>query len=253
MPPAERAVCAVLHDVAPATWTACRQLLEGIDALGRVPVTLLVVPEYHHGDAIDRVPDFVRAIEARLARGDEVVMHGCFHWDDVPAATPGAWLRRRFYTAGEGEFAALTQAQACARLARGLDIFRRLGWPVAGFVAPAWMMSAGTRAALAAFPFIYASTRRRIHTLPEWRSLAAASLVWSVRSAWRRAAFGALNRLLLRRQRAAPLLRLGMHPVDAGHAGVKDFWVETLRASLETRVPMTKGAWVAAQRAAAAR
>lgn len=239
------AVCVVLHDVAPPTWPACEKLLDAIDALGRIPVTLLVVPEYHYGHPFDESPAFVRAIEARIDRGDEVAMQGCFHLGDLPLLTPRDVVRRRICTTGDGEFAALTLASARKRLLRGLEPFRRLGWPLRGFVAPAWTLSAGSCVALSGFPFAYTTTRRRVFTLPEWRSHDAMSLVWSVRSELRRRAFGLFNRYLLNRHRKAPLLRFGIHPVDTGHAEVVKFWIENLRASLAMRVPMTKSAWLA--------
>ncbi|HEX8962140.1 MAG TPA: polysaccharide deacetylase family protein [Rhodocyclaceae bacterium] len=244
MPSAERGLCVVLHDVAPATWPACERLLAAIDAQATVPVTLLVVPEYHRGRPIDAVPRFVGALERRLARGDEIAMHGCFHLDDLPAATPAEWFRRRVLTAGEGEFAALGERSARARLARGLDTFMRLGWPVRGFVPPAWLLGEGARNVLASFPFAYTSSRRCLYALPDWRAHPSASLVWSVRTGVRRIAFELLNRCLLRALHGAPLLRLGIHPVDAAHPAVVDFWLSALRAALATRTPCTKSAWL---------
>jgi predicted deacetylase len=240
----------VLHDVAPVTWPACEKLLRAVDAVGPVPVTLLVVPEYHHGKPIDLCPGFVRAVEARLARGDEVAMHGCFHWDDLPVTSPSEWWRRRFYTAGEGEFAALGRRSAHARLARGVETFLRVGWPVRGFVAPAWLLSAGTCAALSGFPFAYTSTRRRIYSLPDWRQHGTASLIWSVGSAPRRWAFGMLNRWQLHRKRDASLLRLGIHPVDGAYPDVVRFWTHALEEVLAFRKPMTKAAWLGVEGAA---
>ena len=100
MPQDKPAVCVVLHDVAPATWKSCECLLAAIDALGNIPVTLLVVPEYHHGEAIDQSREFIAAMEQRIARGDEIVMHGLFHHDDGAGVTrsPLDRIRRRYYT-----------------------------------------------------------------------------------------------------------------------------------------------------------
>jgi len=116
--PAEAPAYAVsLHDVAPDTWPQCERLLALCDRHA-VPVTLLVVPRYHHGAAIDEAPEFARALRARVARGDDVVLHGYYHRDDSRAARgPVEWLRRRFYTASEGEFDALEESVARERLA----------------------------------------------------------------------------------------------------------------------------------------
>lgn len=45
---AERSLLLVLHDVAPETWPDYRPFVEAVDALGQVPMTWLVVPDFHH-------------------------------------------------------------------------------------------------------------------------------------------------------------------------------------------------------------
>src|SRR5579884_1177916 len=111
------ALCIALHDVAPATWPHCARWLDLLDALGAPPLTLLVVPNFHGRGRIDRDPAFCRAIERRLAGGDELALHGYDHRDAAPAPRGArAWWRRRVLTAGEGEFAALDEAQARERI-----------------------------------------------------------------------------------------------------------------------------------------
>ena len=242
----QRAISVVLHDVAPATWPACARLLEMVDACGDVPVTLLVVPDYHHRGRIGDDAAFRGAIEQRLARGDELALHGLYHLDDSAPRPHGAlqWATRRLYTASEGEFAALDADVAERHMRAGLEQFAELGWPVRGFVAPAWLMSTGTRTALTRMPFGYTSTRRALYTLPDWREYRHPSLVWSVRSAWRRGASQVVNTLQERRLRGAPLLRLGLHPADADHPAAVDFWRNTLRSALRTRRAVTKAGWL---------
>jgi len=41
------AAVVAVHDVSPATWRECRQLLERLDTAGVRPLTLLIVPDYH--------------------------------------------------------------------------------------------------------------------------------------------------------------------------------------------------------------
>ncbi|MNG39882.1 hypothetical protein D3C84_1282110 [compost metagenome] len=48
----------------------------------------------------------------------------------------------------------------------------------------------------------------------------------------------------------APVIRLGLHPVDMRHAFSRNYWLQTLKRLLdEGRVPMTKSQWLALQRA----
>lgn len=241
---AGKAMAVVLHDVAPQTWPLFEPFIAALDAIGNIPLTLLVVPDYHHGGALTGHHRFRAAIEARLARGDEVALHGYFHSDDRPLRLdPRDLLRRRVYTR-EGEFAALDLEEASRRIERGLALFSDLGWPVAGFVAPAWLMNRAARTALDRFPFQYTSTPAGLVRLPQWRPLAAPTLVWSARSAWRRRVSRHWNERRLRLGADQRLIRLGLHPVDMRHGEVRAFWLQTVRALLPARRALTKGEWL---------
>src|SRR5690349_18279304 len=124
-----RLLAVALHDVAPQTWPACARLLNAIDTLRvatcrRVPVTPLVVPDYH-GEGLRRFDAAYRgALEARLDRGDELALHGWRRRDEAPVRLdPVDVIRRTQLTAREGEFAALSQVEALARLQAGAHWF----------------------------------------------------------------------------------------------------------------------------------
>jgi uncharacterized protein len=246
-----RAVCISVHDVAPATWPRCARLLSMIDECRAGPVTLLVVPDYHHGGRIDAYPAFARAIEARLARGDEVALHGYYHEDDAPPPrAPLGWIERRVLTQSEGEFAALDAAEALARLERGAAVMESLRWPVRGFVAPGWLLGPGARIALSRLAggagFAYTTTRGGLYRLPDWQYTFSPSLVCTVRSAWRRSMSQALNAATFAAARRGRLLRLSLHPVDAEHPDVMAQWRGWIERALEQHAPATKLQWVTA-------
>src|SRR4051794_20306230 len=58
-------VCIELHDVAPATWPECERALAMLDTIGPVPVTLLIVPNYHGRGSIVEDSAFRNAIDKR--------------------------------------------------------------------------------------------------------------------------------------------------------------------------------------------
>lgn len=265
-----------------------------------MPLTLLVVPHYHHGNSGDG--RFRAALDQRLALGDELALHGYFHLDEGPRPRPGRdWLRRRWYTAGEGEFAALDSSAAWLRLEAGLRWFAQRDWPVHGFVAPAWLLSPGSWTALRSLPFRYTTRLRHFHLLsgptppsgldlngdsgqasvygavpatetsPSTASphharpdgpplphasaqtahgglgfdapdtLHSQSLVYSVRSEWRRRVSRHWNEVVYRKLEQAPLLRLSLHPADAAWPEVVAHWQTLLARALDAgREPLTK-------------
>jgi predicted deacetylase len=239
-------LCIALHDVAPATWPQCARLLDLVDALGAPPVTLLVVPDWHGQGRIQAAPAFLRAIQGRIDRGDEIALHGYVHRDDAAAPrTPGAWFRRRVMTAGEGEFAELPCDIAQTRIDRGLKQLRRQGWQVDGFVPPAWLASAGTRLALQRSGLRWTSTHTTLIALPgeacgTVQRIAAPCLTASSRSAWRRLASRAWLRGSLSVAARTPLLRVGLHPADAQHEDLLACWRDVLINLLGRRQALTK-------------
>jgi predicted deacetylase len=188
-------------------------------------------------------------LDARVARGDELALHGYYHDDQEPLPNnPRDWFMRRVYT-HEGEFYRLSREAALNRLHAGLDMFQRCDWPVHGFVAPAWLMSDGTRQALCELPLSYTSDPQHLYRLPDFSAIAAPGLVWSARSAWRRGLSKILSEQREQRWREASVIRLGLHPVDMRHRFSRDYWLHTLQRLLaEGRMPLTKIDWLARQR-----
>lgn len=243
-----RSVLLVLHDVSPASWADYRDFVHEVDALGAIPITWLVVPDFHKRHALKHDPAFCQMLEQRLSRGDELVLHGYYHCDDQPAPrTLRDYCMRRLYT-WEGEFYELTAAQAQTRLEAGLELFQQLGWPLHGFVAPAWLMSQGCRDALRHLPLDYTSDAGHFYRLPDFQALPAPGIVWSAGTAWRRGLSNVIADIRHWQTREAATLRLGLHPVDMRHDVSRRYWLQLLQRLLEEgRQPMTKFAWLQAQ------
>ena len=209
----QRWLCVSLHDVAPATWASCQKVLAAVREVADVPLTLLIVPAYH--GQCSAQPEFERAISTQLAAGHELALHGYFHVDRHAPSDLIDWFRRRIYTAAEGEFCGLSEDEARERLTLGARWFAANGWPMAGFVAPAWLLGAGAWRALRARKGLqYTSTLTKLIVLPEAYAIhAPCDLQRSQRLApphvdrW--------TWLLSPRHAGLEVLRLGMHPHDA--------------------------------------
>ncbi|WP_415845396.1 DUF2334 domain-containing protein [Stutzerimonas zhaodongensis] len=242
---AERTLMLVLHDVAPETWPDYKSFVEEVDALGRVPISWLVVPDFHRRNPLDAHPGFRRMLDGRLGRGDELILHGCYHADEAPAPrTPRDWFMRRVFT-HEGEFYPLGRDESAQRLEHGMQLFERSQWPLHGFVAPAWLLGPGARQALAGTNLTYTSDPSHFYLLPDYQPIDAPGLVWSARSAWRRGMSRVVSEKMLARHRQAPVLRLGLHPVDMRHDFSRRYWLSLVTRLLEDgRHASTKIDWL---------
>lgn len=232
----DRYVCVVLHDVATSTRAACQRTLDAIAAVGDVPVTLLAVPRYH-GETPTR--DFEDWLGQRVRAGDELALHGWTHRDELPTTGIVDRLRRNHYTRGEGEFFALTEADAHTRIEAGLAWFRGHGWPVHGFVAPAWLLGEGAWRALEGRGFDYTATLRELVHLPGKDRVVSQSVVYSTSSGWRRQSSLLWNGIVARMERDNALLRIELHPRDADYTGIRESWQEILRRALRHRRAVT--------------
>ena len=239
-----KALCVSIHDVAPATWADCallhKALLEVAPAL---PLTWLVVPRYHGSETT------APAMEAALTRlfdaGHELALHGFTHLDSA-ARRPG--LRNRFvrdiYTTGEGEFADIGYDDALRRLDLGLAWFAERGWPVAGFVPPAWLASSGARRAIRQRPFAYTTSLTHFYCLQggcgTGQAVWSPSLMYSARNAAGRWLSPPLDQALALALSHSPLIRLALHPADARHPALLRHAQKLVATLLTARVPMTK-------------
>lgn len=241
MTASERAICVVIHDVAPDTWDACHWLLETVKRHGAFAVTLLAVPRYH---GLPRNTGFERWLRARAGSGDEVALHGFDHLDPGRPTACLDRLRRRFYTRGEGEFAALGFEEATRRMLAGREWLRELEIEPAGFVAPAWLLSRESWLALRNQPFRYTCTLGRIqlldplHATAQLPSLSCQSQVYSSATTWRQYASLLWNESLACCQRADPVVRLELHPGDDVPFTSRS-WERLLARQLATRQPRT--------------
>ena len=237
-----KALCVSIHDVAPGNWADCVRLAQAVRAVADIPLTWLVVPRFHGADVT--APAMESALGALLDRGHELALHGYTHLDNT---APPSGLRNRFlrtvYTQGEGEFAAISEAEARRRIVLGMAWFDARGWPVHGFVPPAWLLGAAAWRALRAFPFAYTTTLRHFHFLQTGRVLFSPSLVYAARNAAGRLVSPRAASLLASLLSSAPLVRLSLHPRDARHPALVRHAQQLIERLLIERQPCTKAAF----------
>ena len=239
-----RALVVSIHDVSPLTCKLVFAMVGDVAAAGVDQVALLVIPDHHSKAPIRENPEFCDWLR-RSAQMHEVVLHGYFH--SRPRSAGGWWdtFVTEHYTAREGEFYDLSESEATRRLERGKHEFAQLGLVARGFIAPAWLLGREAERAVRTVGFEYTTRLRTFKDLVTGRETLSHSLVWSVRSAWRRIASLCWNRLLANKLVRAPLLRIGLHPVDWQHGAVRRQALQLVRSALAAREAITYEGWLA--------
>jgi hypothetical protein len=148
-----------------------------------------------------------------------------------------------------------------------LDWFAERGWPVRGFVPPAWLLGEEAWQALRAFNFDYTTTFRRFHLLRgaagelagknvqasvgphagtgarEAASILSPSLVYAARNRSGRLLSPVLADVLALALARRPLIRLGLHPPDVRYPRLLGHAQATVGRLLATHAALTKAAF----------
>jgi predicted deacetylase len=244
-----RGLVVSIHDVSPRTWAASEAMLADLAEWGVRNVSLLVIPDHHHQGHFLNDTDFCSWLAASAAVGHEAVVHGYYHVR-ARKADGGLWNRlvTESYTAGEGEFFDLGEAEAFERVTRGREEFRSVGLEPAGFIAPAWLLGEEASRAVARAGFQYTTRIGRVEDLVRGEAHASQSLVYSVRAAWRRAVSLGWNSLLLRALGERPLVRIGLHPPDWKFPAIREHARKCIARALASREAITYEDWLGRQR-----
>jgi predicted deacetylase len=238
-PAARPLLCVSIHDVAPATWSDCLRLVQAVRAVADIPLTWLVVPQYHFRPEVSPAMD--ACLDVALGRGDELCLHGYSHLD---TETRTGGLRDRFlrnvYTRREGEFAALDEAEARRRIELGMAWFAERGWTPAGFVPPAWLLGEGAWRALRASGLEYTTTFSHFHCLSTGRKILSPSMVYAARNRSGRILSPRVADATAAMLAHKPLVRFSLHPPDARYPELVRHIQRVLERLLAGREAVTK-------------
>ena len=231
-----RRLLASIHDVGPRFESQVDALADRLTGLLGAPrFAMLVVPDHWDEAPLSRAPAYAAKLRRWSDAGVEMFLHGWRHRDDAPAKG----FAQKHMTAGEGEFAALTQAQAAERIAAGRAVVEdAIGRPVAGFVAPAWLYSQGALDAVREAGFALAEDHMKVWQPVSGNVLARGPVItWASRSAGRirsSLTFSALARATLG---VLPTVRIAVHPGDTGVPALLDSIDATFNRFTRTHRP----------------
>lgn len=226
-----------VHDVSPAHEETLRKIHSALAELGVIRYSMLVIPDYHGRWPLDEFPDFCRWLQGLEENGVEMVLHGCRHEASGNRLGTADRIRSAFFTRGEGEFLGLYEKTAKKLLQEGRGALKQaLGIEVNSFVAPAWLYSSGTIAALAKTGFILAESRWRI-----WNPRTGQTILWmpvvnyagggfvkkSLASFWVRVSAVVLG--------GSETVRFAIHPCDFEDDVMQKMVIKRLKTLLRSR------------------
>ena len=232
-----------LHDVSHRHQAAVESILSRLREWNLPPAVLLVVPDFHGEWPLEKHPEFLDRLSSWRIQGHELCLHGCFHTElpeDAATATGvGGAFRRRFLTAGEGEFLSLAGERLERRLDDGLAHWGAAGLGAVpdGFVPPAWLHSTALPEALWKRGFRW--TENHAGFLTPGGAVKAPVITWASRDPLRRIGSRLFAPAALRAWRSEPLLRIAIHPHDLEHPSLVRSIRETLAKVRDHRLPWT--------------
>jgi predicted deacetylase len=212
-----RQVLVCVHDVTPRHTERLREIDDFLDRHGvSARYSMLVVPDFWREWPLQQHAEFGTWLRGLAERGVEMLLHGFYHRDETPHRGALARWKATTMTASEGEFLGLERDEALRRIADGRAVVEDvLGSPVTGFVAPAWLYSDGTRAALRELGFREAEDHLRVWNPQTGRVLVRGPVLgYASRDAQRIASSLAWSTVATRLLRPVPVTRFAIHPHD---------------------------------------
>lgn len=226
-----------VHDASPVHEDILKLIHSTLIDLGVVRYSMLVIPDYHGKWLLDEYPDFCGWLQELERTGVEMVLHGCRHAGGNAPLRTADRVRSALFTRGEGEFLGLDESEAGKLLYEGSEILKRvLNIEVKGFVAPAWLYSGGTIAALKNREFTTAENRMRIWNPETGRTILRMPVVnfaggglfkKSLAAFWVR-----ISGMVLE---GSETVRFAIHPCDFENDAVRKAIVNRLKTLLRRR------------------
>jgi len=230
-----RLLLASIHDVGPRFEAEVDALAARLDRLlGGPRFAMLVVADHWDEAPLHASSTYARRLRDWADAGVEMFVHGWSHRDAAPSG-----FAARHMTAGEGEFSAMAYPEALARMRRARAVVEdATGRAAAGFIAPAWLYSAGTRDAMRDAGFALAEDHFRVWRPADGALLARGPVVtWASRSRGRQLSsrlVAWVARQALTRQR---VVRVAVHPGDTNVPALIASIDATLAAFARTHRP----------------
>lgn len=218
-----------IHDVTPAHGERVEILHEAVRRTAGIAPALLVIPDHHRAWPLREHGDFVEKLRRWRDDGAEILLHGFHHLEGPTPSRMRGFAERicaRALTTGEGEFLGLDAAERRDRIEEGAGLLEEiLGQRPIGFVAPAWLRSAGLHDDLIAAGFDHEEGHLFVHDLRRRRRIFAPAVTFCGRGGPKTALCVAWAKAFSRVGRLPFDFRLALHPTDLDSDSLKrEIW-----------------------------
>lgn len=215
-----RRVLLSLHDVTPFHLERLNRAERLFESLGIERIAYLLIPNYH-GRSPAVTPEFRDWCNRERPFTVEWILHGFYHLEqpgDISTSARVDSLKRKYATAGEGEFLSLDYDCALDRINRGIAVFEEtLGIKPSGFIPPAWLYHSDLANALRTAGLDFWESRNSVQALTSDALVSAPIITWATRTPMRKASSILGTPVLEFAYRPRPVIRLAVHPFDFDH------------------------------------
>ena len=215
-----------MHDATPFHLQRLIRAERFFQEVGVTKLTYLLVPKYHGSYLSSENQEFIDWCKKSRSIQLQWHLHGYHHLEQVSDLTEtengksksDGW-KRKYLTAGEGEFLSLNAEVIRKKIIQGQDVFQKcLGFQPIGFVAPAWLFNDRLPTILKEQGILFTEDHRQLYRVDSGQSLASPVITWATRTWLRKYGSLVVCPILERLWAAEGVLRVAVHPFDFDHA-----------------------------------
>ena len=231
------------HDVSPAHMHRLEKAEAFFHKLGISHIQYFFVPDFHGKFRASESQEFLAWCRKKRSFEVQWLLHGYYHLEKQGTGVSTAPLsisdrmKRRFLTAGEGEFLTLDSAEQRKRLELGLEEFHRClpDETLHGFVAPAWLFNSELLPLLREFKIPFTEDHHQLYHVALQNSLESPVITWATRTLLHLRGSLIVNPLRAVLFRRRNVVRLALHPHDFDHPEVMENIERVYRKLCERR------------------
>ncbi len=182
----------------------------------------LFVPDFHKNGISANSSQFKEWLDSVSFSNPEWFLHGYYHLETENNSLEkgGAnFFKRKFMTAGEGEFLSLSEEEIKKRIEKGMEVMNNAlpGINALGFIAPAWLYNENLFPVLRKMGLKLSESHWGIYNTETSTGWRAPVVTWATRTLVRKYGSLLVCPYLEKKHKDQTWLRIAIHPHDFKH------------------------------------